>query len=79
MISAVFFEKFFKITKNKTFEISSGVEEYWQFFQFNLRANRKTDHAGFLIYFELFGFYFSIEIYDNRHWDWEKNAWENLS
>ena len=36
-----------------------------------------TDHAGPYIEFNLFGYNFNFKIYDNRHWDYEKNQWEN--
>ncbi len=35
------------------------------------------DHAGPEIAISLFGYTFRIHIYDIRHWDFEKDCWEN--
>lgn len=43
---------------------------------FTLEWTRRCDHAGFRFNFTLIGLLFTFYIYDNRHWDDEKNAWE---
>jgi hypothetical protein len=35
------------------------------------------DHAGLDFCLGLFGYVFRVNIYDNRHWDYEKNEWIN--
>ena len=43
-------------------------------FRFTVIFNRKTDHAGFDFTFEFLELLFvSINIYDHRHWDYDKN------
>lgn len=39
------------------------------------RFNTRGDHAGLKFYVEVFGFFFEFNIYDHRHWSWEKNRW----
>jgi len=76
MTERMFFNPVKKISKNKTLELQSGTWHYWQYFDFTVRWNRHTDHAGFNFRIELFGLYFMIDIYDGRHWDWENDCWE---
>lgn len=40
------------------------------------RASRKHDHAGVRVGFALFGWHFSAELYDVRHWDDKNDRWE---
>lgn len=35
------------------------------------------DHAGPTISISFFGYTFAIQIYDIRHWDYDKNTWED--
>lgn len=34
------------------------------------------DHAGPKLEIDLWKFFFSISLYDHRHWDYENNCWE---
>lgn len=65
----------FGITKNKAFEIQAGRFDEWSYFDFSVSWDRKCDHAGFHIFFELFSFILSIDFYDVRHWNYKKNEW----
>jgi hypothetical protein len=33
------------------------------------------DHAGLKVLLSLFGYTSELNIYDRRHWDYEKNTW----
>lgn len=60
--------------------------KYWEFnlyrcpilisLEFSLRF--KTDHAGITVSFGILGHMIEFMIYDNRHWDYENNCWEEL-
>jgi hypothetical protein len=64
------------ITRNKTFEFQIyHYLDYLLTFEFDL-SFRGKDHAGPHLEFSFFGYYFSFLIYDNRHWNYEKNDWE---
>ena len=76
MKERLFFNPVLKLSKNKTLELQSGTWEYWSYFDFVLRWDRHTDHAGFLLDIEILGLYFIFTIYDNRHWDYEKDQWQ---
>lgn len=39
----------------------------------------KQDHAGANLELGLFGYEVHFTFYDNRHWDYEKNCWENYN
>lgn len=67
--------KFF--IKHKFWEIEFIREkEYWQWFQLNINFNRKTDHAGLHVIFEILGYVINFDIYDHRHWNFETDSWE---
>lgn len=65
----------FRLSKHKSFcaQVDYTREEL---FTFIMRWTRRTDHAGFLFEFGILGIYVEFEIYDHRHWDYEKNCWE---
>ena len=35
------------------------------------------DHAGLRLSFGLLGYEFDVNVYDTRHWDYEKKCWES--
>lgn len=45
------------------------------FFSFTIDWSRRSDHAGFEIETEIFGFMILFHIYDCRHWDDENDRW----
>jgi len=77
--------KEFNFTKSG--EISKKYHKYWEvqctnmfdtgYFKLNINWSRKQDHAGFLFLFEFFDFMLMFQIYDNRHWDYEKNIFQD--
>ena len=59
--------------KHKAWEISAYrtntiVELY---FHYRIRC----DHAGFKLMLGLFGYTTELNLYDTRHWDYDKNTW----
>lgn len=79
----------FNMAKEKMSAFSNAYFTFHPFIKFNVgvnicdglfsvffRASRKHDHAGVSIGFALFGWHFSIELYDMRHWDDENDCWE---
>ncbi len=69
----------FKIAKNKAFEIQFGKWP-WEdsgYFDFSFRWNKKCDHAGISLSFEIFGLHLYFQLYDTRHWDDDKNKWHD--
>ena len=74
--------KVFKISKNKYIEIQLDLfpENDWKLFNIEISQSLKGDHAGFR--FEIscyYFFYFSFIVYDCRHWNWEKDRWEEYN
>lgn len=64
--------------RNKNFQCELN---FWQWlpdlFSFNIDTSfTGADHAGPSFSIEVFGLFFSIGIYDSRHWDYETNDWE---
>ncbi len=43
----------------------------------NLNWTIRCDHAGLDIELGLFGYAVHFNFYDNRHWDYKNNCWEN--
>jgi hypothetical protein len=66
-----------KLSKNKTFEFDLN---YWNnqgtIFSINLRLSYKGDHAGLNFDLTLFGLSLTLDIHDNRHWNYTNNRWE---
>lgn len=63
-----------KFTKHKFWELevqylSSKVLEI------NVCYSVRKDHAGIALTFGLMGYCVHLQIYDNRHWDYENNCW----
>lgn len=67
--------KNWKLTKNKSVElqISKGGDEI---IGGAFRLAFKEDHAGLMIDLSLFRRSLYFQIYDNRHWNYEKNCYE---
>jgi hypothetical protein len=66
-----------KLTKNKAveFQISNGDQ-----FLFSINVDIRfsgRDHAGPSISVSIFHWEIALRFYDVRHWDDEKNDWEN--
>jgi hypothetical protein len=76
MTERVFFNPTLRLSKNKSLELQSGIWQEWSYFNFSIKWDRHTDHAGFDFNIEIFGLYFTFDICDNRHWDYENNKWK---
>jgi hypothetical protein len=67
-----------QFSKFKSFEYQfDGPGNYETNFECKWRVHSKTDHTGIsfsLSMFKLFMIHFNI--YDCRHWDFEKNCWK---
>jgi hypothetical protein len=74
------FCKTFSLSKNKSLEIQLDLFDKdlsTSYFEFMLTWTRKCDHAGPSFLFSIFRtVFFNIQIYDNRHWDYDNNCWE---
>jgi hypothetical protein len=67
---------FISLTKNKTFEYQFDRCHQYTYFRFDINFKRKTDHAGLSFEFSVFKlFTILLSIYDNRHWNYEKNCY----
>ena len=63
-----------KITKNKSWECQiyrcNTIAEFM--FEFKTRQ----DHAGLRLEFGLLSWCLTFVVYDNRHWNYDKECWE---
>jgi hypothetical protein len=67
-----------QLSENKSFGIQTefGKNSNFNPFEFLVKWTTKQDHAGFRFVFGIYGlFWISIEIYDHRHWNYEKDRW----
>lgn len=60
--------------KNKHWEIQ--VIKNDNLFRFEFEFTVRQDHAGVNLELGLFGYEIHFTIYDNRHWDYEKDQWQ---
>jgi hypothetical protein len=67
-----------RITKHKTLSLQSWYSRE-TVFMLLARWTRCTDHAGISIDLTILGRSLEIELYDNRHWDSERNRWQGYS
>lgn len=63
------------ITKNKFWEIEFHRNQR-TLFSIGFTLTFKQSHSGLSFDFGLFGYWFMLEIYDNRHWNYDNNCWE---
>lgn len=64
------------LSKNKAWELQLYFTDY-TLFKFELSLDfTGASHAGPRFEICLLGYTFSAMIYDTRHWDYEKNQWE---
>jgi hypothetical protein len=66
------------INKSLEFQIDLFPQDDVTIFNCKFMINQKADHAGIGLFIELYKlFYFHIQIYDHRHWNYENKCWEN--
>ncbi len=67
--------------------IEGIANKYWEFdlaktdtlINMALDITTKQDHAGIYIEFGLGGYMAGFNIYDSRHWDYDKNTWKEYN
>lgn len=67
-----------QLSQNKSFEfqIEFGKNSNFCPFEFSIKWTTKQDHAGFRFIFGIYGlFWICMNIYDHRHWNYEKDRW----
>lgn len=68
------FSRYFHLYGTKYFEFEILRDNYY-LIEIEFRHTKKRDHAGINIVLGIFGYLFSIRIYDSRHWDYKNNCW----
>lgn len=63
-----------KITKHKAWEFQAYRSNV--IFEKGLYITTRQDHAGIKLEFGVLTFSFVLQIYDTRHWNYDKNCWE---
>jgi hypothetical protein len=63
-----------KITTNKYWEMQFYRDDRILAFCFD--AQTRCNHAGIKVELSLLGYTFAANIYDSRHWNYQKNTWE---
>lgn len=61
------------ITRNKSWEFE--IYKYRDLVNIAFEWTTATDHAGVKLSLGVFGYLASFTIYDNRHWNTEKDTW----
>jgi hypothetical protein len=64
------------ISKNKSVEIEVLHDPKYLII-FNISHSIRMSHAGFRLELGLLGYIVEFQIYDARHWDYEKDDWED--
>lgn len=68
--------KFWRLSTNKSFELQLAfLKEDWPWLNVSFAITRKCDHAGVRLLIEAPFMLLSLDLYDNRHWDYENKCW----
>ncbi len=59
--------------KNKFWELQ--IDKTSDVIGVDIRFTTRQDHAGLFINFALFGYDIIFNLYDDRHWDYDKKCW----
>ena len=71
------FSFFRRLTKNKGLEFNIYKDpNYNAYFYFQSFWSFKGDHAGLCLEISIWKYTIEFEIKDNRHWNYEKDAWQ---
>ncbi len=60
--------------ENKFFEIQF-INDNLHLLNLQLNWTRQYDHAGIKLELGLLGYELMFQLYDSRHWDYDKNDW----
>lgn len=71
------YHKFFG--KHKCLEINLHHYGSDDLFNFDISLRFKGDHPGFFFFFGLFGYCFDFSFYDGRHWDNDRDCFEEIT
>ncbi len=72
---------YFQLAKHKYLEISfnnfkKDPQAGYSYFAISLYWNTRQDHAGLVFSVEVLGRELEFNLYDNRHWNYDKQTWE---
>lgn len=73
----LFHPKYFNLFSHKYFEFQLDKMRDSSYFDFSMKWTRNTHHAGPSLWIEVFGLFLALDIYDNRHWNYEEERWED--
>ena len=62
-----------RLTKNKFWEV--GLYKDAVLFRLRVEINFRKDHGGVDIEIGFMGYSIGVQIYDTRHWNYEKDTW----
>lgn len=65
-----------RLTKNKSWEVCVSKQK-GLIISFGINWTTKQSHAGVNVDFGIFGYWMSLDISDNRHWDYTNKKWES--
>ena len=63
------------LAKHKAWEIQ--IMKTTTLVKLHIVLRLSGDHAGLRLLFGLLGYEFDINVYNTRHWDYEKKCWES--
>lgn len=70
------FSFYMQLSEHKHLEFEMFYSNHHLFsFEFQIKPI-KQDHAGGKILLNVLGWEAEIRVYDNRHWDYQNNCWE---
>jgi len=70
---AKMFYKNGQLSKTKFWELQIQNDNTEVIFDFGISWTKNCDHAGFSFKFEILSFWLDFKVYDNRHWDYDRN------
>jgi hypothetical protein len=64
-----------RVGRYRAIEVCLGLQYQRCWFRFEVRADRKVDHAGLYLDFGVLGLGLQAAFYDTRHWNYEADRW----
>jgi hypothetical protein len=75
-MSRSYFWRSWRLSTHKSVEVQLTRWDSTPRFEVRCDRRRKCDHPGIELSVTLFGYELSIDYHDHRHWDHERNAFE---
>lgn len=77
LVNSDVYSETMRVSKHKHVELQFNRTDWTHPFMIDVDTQfTGQDHAGFMFAVQLLCFYFHVQLYDERHWDYDNGCWE---